>query len=359
MKAFHWMLRIAVVLLAAGACGWGAPAVPRDLAPPVTEGQWVRPAVGDASQPVWGIKGGIRVGLWPTPGPRGLIRIYAPYLGHPPLRMINFIAIEPVVGRARGLSELEPSALDGVRGKAMWTGDAMDREPRPRKPWEPARGTIVQVDGVGALTFFVFVEPFRNGARPTVQVTLREHRPHEVEFRVFAAKGSAAMKNCVLTATMGNYARLRHLWLKSEVVESTKLWPKPQLNRHGFTAHREWGLDRMYVSGGLAKVAATPNERSPADAAYAENVPPFWRYRGETAPQYWLAPAHKGLVVRVNGRTTYWASQAPIPGGIAYENFELVAPFADGQSFTFGVLAGLAEALGFDWGCRRNVTDGR
>ena len=27
----------------------------------------------------------------------------------------------------------------------------------------------------------------------------------------------------------------------------------------------------------------------------------------------------------VNGRYTYWASKSPIPGGIAYENFEPVS----------------------------------
>ncbi len=347
VNAFHWMLRIAVIRLAAGACGWGAPAVPRDLAPATIEGRWVRPAKGEASQPVWGVKGGIRVGLWPTPGPRGLIRIYAPYLGHPPLRMINFVAVEPIVNRWRCLSEMEQSGLDGVRGKAMWTGDAMEADPQPATPWRPARGTLTTIDGVEALTFFVFVEPFRNGARPVVQVVLRQDRPHEVEFRVFAAKGSAKMRACVLTATMGNYARLRHLWLKGEVVASTKLWPKPPLNRHGFTAHREWGLGRMLVVDGEAIAAATPDEAQPEQAAYAPGVRPFWRYQGEVATQYWRAPAAKGLVVRVNGRTAYWASRAPIPGGISYENFELVAPFADGQSFTFGVTPERPEALGF------------
>ena len=34
----------------------------------------------------------------------------------------------------------------------------------------------------------------------------------------------------------------------------------------------------------------------------------------------------------VNGRYTYWASKSPIPGGIAYENFELTEPFQSGQS---------------------------
>jgi hypothetical protein len=104
------------------------------LAPPVEKGQWIVPAAGAASEPVWGVKGGIRIGLWPTGGPRGLLRIYAPYLNHPPGRMINFIAVEPVVGNNRGFSELERSALDNSDGKAMWSGDDFESDPQPRKP---------------------------------------------------------------------------------------------------------------------------------------------------------------------------------------------------------------------------------
>ena len=61
------------------------------------------------AEPTWGIQGGIAIGLWPNPGPRGLIRVYTPYLGQPRLTAMNFIAVEPVVGQIRGLSELEKS----------------------------------------------------------------------------------------------------------------------------------------------------------------------------------------------------------------------------------------------------------
>ena len=50
------------------------------------------------------------------------------------------------------------------------------------------------------------------------------------------------------------------------------------------------------------------------------------------------ALAASGLVqVRVNGRTKYWASRSPIPGGISFENFEMVAGFRSGLPFWFGV----------------------
>lgn len=323
------------------------PAAPPKLAPPVTKGPWIVPAPGKASDPVWGIKGGIVVGLWPTPGPRGLLRVYAPYLGHPPGRVINFIAVEPVVGKDRGLSELEPSALDRADGKAMWTGDAPEKKPKPRRPWEPAAGREVRIGKTKALRFYVFVERFRNGARPVVQVTLRLDRPHEVGLKVFAAKGSAPMRTCILTATMGNYARLRRLWLKDRVVDSRTLWKEPRPDRWGFLPHREWQVGELRAVNGRAVAAATPDEADPARAAYAKGTPFWWHYEGKPATQYWRAPRHRQLLLRVNGRKTYWASDAPIPGGIAFENFELEAPFRAGLEFTFGVTPDRPGKLGF------------
>ena len=44
------------------------------------DGPFLRPAEGKAREPTWGIKGGIAIGLWPHPGPRGLIRVYTPHL---------------------------------------------------------------------------------------------------------------------------------------------------------------------------------------------------------------------------------------------------------------------------------------
>jgi len=47
-----------------------------------------------------------------------------------------------------------------------------------------------------------------------------------------------------------------------------------------------------------------------------------------------------------NGRFFYWASNSPIPGGIAYENFELVQPYADGTEVWFGVTPETPAELG-------------
>jgi hypothetical protein len=145
---------------------------------------------------------------------------------------------------------------------------------------------------------------------------------------------------CVLTATMCNYARLRRLWLKDRVLAAGEVWPHfaPAGPRfRGFAPRRSWPVDELVVVGGQAIVAATGDESDPAGAAYDDTVPPWWRYQGRAGTQYWRSPITPGLRVAVNGRSTYWASTAPIPGGIAYENFELQAPFREGQLFTFGV----------------------
>src|SRR5688572_14302965 len=90
---------------------------------------WVRAGI-NTNQPVWGLRGGLLFAIppggftWGDGGPRGLIRIGYPALTDGQYDLINFIAIEPVVGKARGLSELEKSSVDGRQGKVFWTGNA-------------------------------------------------------------------------------------------------------------------------------------------------------------------------------------------------------------------------------------------
>ncbi|MGD8240281.1 MAG: hypothetical protein PVH68_17130, partial [Armatimonadota bacterium] len=74
----------------------------------------------DADRPVWGLRDGIRFGVWPGAvddrpgggGPRGLIRVGYPIMPAGAYALVNFIAIEPIVQgqRGRGYSELEPGA---------------------------------------------------------------------------------------------------------------------------------------------------------------------------------------------------------------------------------------------------------
>ena len=87
-------------------------------------------------------------------------------------------------------------------------------------------------------------------ARPVVEVCLREGRPREVCLRVFASAGGKPMRSCILTATMGNYARLRRLFLKDGVEESRRLYNPLRPVFAGFAAHRQWGISEMLVARG-------------------------------------------------------------------------------------------------------------
>jgi hypothetical protein len=301
---------------------------------------WIRPSGLDGDEARWGHPQGLQLGLQPESGPRGLLRIFAPYLGHPAERLVNFIAIEPIVeGQTeRGLSELERSALDGVRGKRFWSTDEFDREEAPAAaPPPPAAGVIESIDGVERLTFHVHSEAFDNGARVSVRVRFRADRPHEVELAASTRVGSAPLARCVLSATMGNFARLRRLHLRDRIVTPDELWPG--FGGDHFADHARFPIDDLTrtESGGV-QVVATPDEARPHEAVYADDTAEHWKYFGSLAAQGWRVDRpDPALEVLVNARAAYWASSSPIPGGASYENFEVVQPFAEGQESVFWV----------------------
>ena len=280
----------------------------------------------------------MQVGLHPLGGPRGLLRIYTPYLGHDRDRLLNFIAVEPIPSgqTERGYSELEHSALDGVQGKRFWSADDLT-DLAPRSPESPASGVIETVDGVETLTVFVVCEPFDNGARVAVRVRFRADRPHEIAVAGFALPGSAPLDFCVLTATMGNYARLRRLQLADRVATPAELWP--DFDGVHFAEHAVFGLDLLdRNAAGEVEVSATTDEVAPESAVYDDDVAEHWKYTGLRAVQTWIAAdPSPGLQALVNARRAYWASTAAIPGGAAYENVELKEPFRQGREFRFRV----------------------
>ncbi|MCU1410867.1 MAG: hypothetical protein JWR04_1574 [Rhodoglobus sp.] len=313
-----------------------------DFVPEMTragaDGGWIRPT-GDASgEPRWGHPGGLQVGLHPLLGPRGLLRIFTPYLDHPLDRLVNFIAIEPIPeGQTdRALSELEVSTFDGVRGKRFWSAD--DRSDlSPRDPLQPARGVVETVDGVERLRVFVLIEPFDNGADVAVRLSFRADRPHEVAIATWRNGSSVPLAYCVVTATMGNYARLRNLELAGRTVSPAELWPG--FERTDFTEHARFPLaDFTRGPDGSATVSATPDELDHSAARYAPDTNGHWKYEGLRARQTWRADEPTDdLEVLVNARYAYWASSSPIPGGASFENFELLEPFREGQEFTFAI----------------------
>jgi hypothetical protein len=309
------------------------------------ESEWIRPQK-EADPLVWGRRDGIVFGLYSQGGmrgPRGLIRvgIYSPETSSPEL--LNFIAVEPVVAGAgrrfdrMAFSELEMSELDpGQRGKRMWVdaGSSADHD--------AVRGTLETLHSgkanVERLSVRIDVERFtQNGAHVYLVASIDSDQPKELRLRVFAERDSPPLDELTLTATMGNYERLRLLWLNDRVVDSRQLFP--DYEGDAFVEQYNYPLPEMLRSGdGDAIVFCTSNERDPEKTE--GNSTAHWVYTLPKLTQYWRVPGRDvepDLRVRVNARRDYWASKAPVLGGIAFENFEVRERYVPGQAFIFGI----------------------
>jgi hypothetical protein len=312
---------------------------------------WVRGRL-NTDQPVWGVRGGLVFGIHPDGGgkksgaPRGLIRIAYPVLDGGEYDLVNFIAIEPVARGRRGLSELELSRLDGVPGKRIWAS-AKSGEIQSQMSVEPGKLTQPMA-GVEQLEVVLRVERFDNGAHVHLVVTQRSDAPDEIQVTIHKEPDSTTMDYCILMATMGNKARTRLLWLKNEAIRSQRLYPN--YREFGFAPHSVFPLERLFrTEEGDVLVAVTTDEQNPA-AVFPFPGTRLWYYGGAKVMQYWRKP--KGtfgneLSAAVNARYTYWQSRKLIPGGIAFENFELREPFSDGQCFVFGITRRTPADLGF------------
>lgn len=322
---------------------------------------WIRPDHA-ADEAVWGIENGIVFSLWPYGlehrnerpyggGPRGLIRVG--YQNGEETYLMNFLAIEPIVSGKIEFSEISPSAVDGVWGKLLWASDTP--EAGSYYPTARARGVVSQVGGPGEaveeLSVYVFMERFVHGAAPYLKLSIRSDRPEELCIQVFHHEDSTPMDRCAITATMGNYSRLRNLHLKGSVVTSTQLY-------NGFD-----GIDFIEKDGypmsqmledtdGYLWALATGDETMddladwPVDSLARAKM--GWKYRAPFKfTQYWKKEkkaADPSLSVRVNGRARYWSGGSRdkshymrIPGGPSFENFELQEKYIPGQRFYYGL----------------------
>ena len=322
--------------------------------------QWIRPK-DEKDAALWGIKGGIVFSLWPYGvesgkgiyggGPRGLIRIGTEEDGR--FYLINFLAIEPVVKGKMEFSEISPSKVDGHWGKLLWA--AASENATAFSPLANTRGVITHPlpnrPEVEELSVYILMEQYMSGAYPYLRLSIRNDRPEEIGVQIFNRPDSEPMNYCHITATMGNYARLRQLQLKNQVIDAREIYK-------GYT-----GIDFIekepYPTTAFIRskrgdyfVFATGNENLetlrqwPNDSLARKKS--NWQYRPMVKfTQYWRkepAMDYPGLQIRVNGRYRYWSggSRNPahymaIPGGAAFENFELREPYVAGQQVFFGI----------------------
>ncbi|MBI2302145.1 MAG: hypothetical protein HYU66_24845 [Armatimonadetes bacterium] len=308
------------------------------------EPHWLRAGL-NVDRPVWGFRDGLLVGLWPGAvegvgdgGPRGLIRLGYP-VGEPPHHeLINFIAVEPDVGDGhwRGRSEIEPGA-DGRPGK-VFTAGPPDGSPPADRLYPGQLDRPPDNPDAERLQLGIDVERFANGAHVRLVLTLRSDRPDEVMLQAFARADSAPVRSCVLTATMGNKARLRHALLADGLWSATALWPGHA--GHEFTPFQAVPLARLRRNdAGDVLVPMECDEPDPA-ANWPHDPADWWRWRWEKLVQWWRVPAADvgpGVHFAANGRARYYGTALDIPGGVAFENTEIRMPFRPGRAVGFGI----------------------
>jgi hypothetical protein len=344
-RALPGLAATAILFFSFAAAAQVAPASPQNTT--AASSPWIQPAApGDPL--IWGRKDGIVFGLPSTGGlrgPRGLIRVgvISPTTGKPEL--LNYIAVEPVTlgpgsrSSRMAFSELEPSRLDpGEHGKRLWVDlSSYDKANLPT-------GTIQTFPGdrnrpvIERLSVQIDVERFTvNGAHVHVIASIDSDHPDELQLSVFQDSDSPAIEELALTATMGNFERLRRLWLHRCVVDSREVMGA--YTGDAFDDPPNYPLrDMLRTSDGDAIVFATTNEDNPS--SFHGTPSGHWRYTLPKLTQYWRIAAHEiqpDLRVRVNGRRVYWASHDVVPGGIAYENFDVRQRYVPGQTFIFGV----------------------
>lgn len=302
---------------------------------------WVRPArAGDPL--IWGRRDGLVFGL-ASPGgikgPRGLIRIGVYTSGEVQPQLINFIAVEPVVaGPGRrfdrmAFSELEQSQLDpGQQGKRMSVHADVAGTSGSFETIRTGKAVVER------LRVRIDVERFTvNGAHVYVVATMDSDHPGELQLTPHAELDSPPIEELTTTATMGNYERLRLLWLNGRAIYSKELFAG--FGGAAFVEAPGYPLaDMLRTEDGDAVVFCTSDETSPAGSP--ANATAHWVYPLPKYTQYWRVAGSEvqpDLRVHINGRRVYWASTEPLPGGVAFENFELRQRFVDGQSFIFGL----------------------
>ncbi len=333
--------RLLLLFVAMGTC-FGATASGEE---PDAASAWVRPQnPGDPL--VWGRRDGIVFGL-ASPGgmrgPRGLIRVGLFVPGRADPQLLNFIAVEPVtpgvgprIGRL-GFSELEMSQLDpGLRGKRMWVhADGKSGEGNVSGTLETLHAGKLSIE---RLSVRIDIEPYTaNHAHVYVIASVDSDHPKELRLTPIAEADSAPIEELTLTATMGNFERLRSLWLKDKVVNSRDLYAGYAEN--AFVEKESYPLPEMLRTGdGDAIAFCSSDEANPQYSVGNDKA--HWIYDLPKLTQYWLVPGHDvqpDLRVRVNGRRVYWASDAPVLGGTAFENFEVRERYVPGQTFIFGI----------------------
>jgi len=301
-------------------------------------------------QPAWGIENGVIISTWPGNlggiaggGPKGLFRIYKG--GEKGLAWVNFISIEPITQNSlTGFSELESILFVPNNYNKTSNPEQIIDEKLPQSYENLA--TITKENGVEQLNILFGIEnSYINGAHVYITAHIREDKPDEIEFRMYAQKDSTEIKKIRLSSTAGNFNHLRILWLADKTLDARDLYPN-----YKETGKRDFALWTDFKFGELAKsfdgsliVATTRSEDDPGQ---------FWNdyFTKYQITQYWKkypGSFDGDEFSSVNAKYVFWHNGEKIPGGVSYENFELNSPiFEQGQKVWFGATEKTPNQLG-------------
>lgn len=317
-----------------------------------TGDQWIMPD-SERDMPVWGIKKGIILGIYPTRmsfldidgGPRGLFRIG--YESNGTLRFVNFMAVHPVfVGQKGELvslgSELEKSPSDGREGIRFYPYP-VDYLQNPQRysniPPSHMVAEIVREGDRQVLQWGVKTETFQNGMEVFLIFRINEHRFNEIQIESYVLKGRKNMKYLALSTTFGNITRLRNLYLNGETIHAGELYKGRYRNK--FAPRKFFKIDKWPVDfAGDSLFIAGPDEIQPWKVKpypHNQKLLQYFKIKSETK-----TASIRGLV---NGREKYWKSIRTIPGGVAFENIAVVDDFHQGQKISLGIFRGSVEDL--------------
>ena len=309
------------------------------------------------SQPAWGIKNGIIFSVWPADlggigggkgGPRGLFRIHKH--GDEGLGWVNFIAVGPITTDLKiGFSELEKSSVDGKSGKYFTpysqeylTKSEQMIELKLSNNFNDIAYFTYPEKGVEQLNVLFEIEKFDNGAHVYITASIRDDKPDEIEFTTYAHEDSVNLKLSAVGSTAGNFNHLRLLWLDEKVVDSRELYS--DYTGFNFAPIKIFKYNELQKdSEGSIIVALTRNSDDVED--YFNNY--FTKYKLTQYYKKYSGHYSSNAFATVNGRYVFWKTTTQVPGGIAYENFELDDEFYSGQKIWFGATEKTPVELGF------------
>lgn len=323
---------------------------------------WIYPE-NDNSNPIWGIKNGIIFGIDVTEmdykpatlWAKGLLRIgWADEDGKS--HFFNYIGLSIFKdGRKMDFSEIErinfhPDNIDYAATlqdllseypeNSIEVQDLLSLESNP-----PTLLSQVTTFEDNRMSVLLRLTTFRvSQAKIYLIIVIDQDKPREIQISIYnQEENTNPLDYVILSATYGNLARLRELYLKSQTVNANSLFQGQEQGSWCFYPIMSFGLNDLLTDDqGTITVYAGNDEEGDWIADLGNGAP---YYNGPKFYQYWRKypdTYREDLQVRVNGREKYFAGflnpcgSKNITGGISFENFEMIEEYYLGQTFWFG-----------------------